>query len=772
MIYDESGNPINYLFLAANKSYQKLTGVNPNGKLVTEAFPGIENDPFNWIGTFGEVAKMGKEIRFQQYLQPNDRWYDCVGYQYKPDHFVAAFLEITEQKRTEIKLNENQIQLQIAKEKAEKSEKHYRILVETMPDGVYKSTHAGKFVKTNPAMVKMLGYNSEEELLAVDIKNDLYIDDSERDNISLNELNQELGIFQLRKKDGSVIWVEDHGWYSFDESGEITYHEGVMRDVTERIQKEQELIETKEKANRNIEMVLNSQSLAHICSYSTNLNETDLEKSSWVCSPELYKIFGIDEMYPHTIAGWAGFIHPDHREELVAYHEYVVKNRTSFSHEYKIIRINDGVERWVQGTGELVYDEQGEPVRMHGAIQDITELKKTEDELIKAKEHAEESDRLKSAFLANMSHEIRTPMNGILGFAELLKEPELTGEKQQEYIRIIEKSGTRMLNIINDIVDISKVEAGLMKMDIKETNINEQIEYIYTFFKPEVEGKGMQLSFSNSLPSREVTLKTDREKVYAILANLVKNAIKYSEKGSIEFGYVKKAGFLEFYVKDTGIGIPKDRQEAIFERFIQADIADKMARQGAGLGLSISKAHVEMLGGKIWVESDEGNLPAGKAGGSIFYFTLPYQTEPEEKIVAKNDDGYEKSGSKANSEVSGLNILVVEDDETSEMLLSALVKEHTTTVLKASTGIEAVDICRNNPDLDLILMDIQMPGLNGYEATRQIRQFNKDVIIIAQTAFGLSGDKEKAIEAGCNDYISKPINKDKLLALIQKYFKK
>jgi len=168
----------------------------------------------------------------------------------------------------------------------------------------------------------------------------------------------------------------------------------------------------------------------------------------------------------------------------------------------------------------------------------------------------------------------------------------------------------------------------------------------------------------------------------------------------------------------------------------------------------------------------EGDLPAGKAGGSIFYFTLPYQTEPEEKIVAKNDDGYEKSGSKANSEVSGLNILVVEDDETSEMLLSALVKEHTTTVLKASTGIEAVDICRNNPDIDLVLMDIQMPNLNGYEATQQIREFNKDVIIIAQTAFGLSGDKEKAIEAGCNDYIAKPINKDKLLALIQQYFKK
>ena len=195
-----------------------------------------------------------------------------------------------------------------------------------------------------------------------------------------------------------------------------------------------------------------------------------------------------------------------------------------------------------------------------------------------------------------------------------------------------------------------------------------------------------------------------------------------------------------------------------------------MARQGAGLGLSISKAYVEMLGGNIWVKSEEGNLPAGKAGGSIFYFTLPYRTEPEEKIVAENEDWSEKSDSMVNPKVSGLKILIAEDDETSEMLLSALVKEHSKALLEARTGIEAVDICRNNPDLDLVLMDIQMPGMNGYEATRQIRQFNKDVIIIAQTAFGLSGDKEKAIEAGCNDYISKPIIKNELMSLIQQYF--
>jgi hypothetical protein len=248
------------------------------------------------------------------------------------------------------------------------------------------------------------------------------------------------------------------------------------------------------------------------------------------------------------------------------------------------------------------------------------EKEKRAAELILANEHAEESDKLKSAFLANISHEIRTPMNGILGFSELLKEPGLSGDQQQEYIRIIEICGARMLNIINDIIDISKIESGLMTVNKKDTNINEEIEFIYIFFKPQVEEKGMQFLFKNTLSNKEATIKTDSEKLNSILTNLVKNAIKYSNEGTIEFGYIKKDTIIEFYVKDTGIGIPKDRQLAIFERFIQADIADKMAQQGAGLGLSISKAYVEILGGKIWVESEEGI-------GSTFYFTLPYNVE-------------------------------------------------------------------------------------------------------------------------------------------------
>jgi len=398
-------------------------------------------------------------------------------------------------------------------------------------------------------------------------------------------------------------------------------------------------------------------------------------------------------------------------------------------------------------------------------------------DLTAAKLQAQESDRLKSAFLANMSHEIRTPMNGILGFAEILKDPELTGDQQQEYIKIIEKSGKRMLNIINDIVDISKIESGLMKLNLSESNINEQIEYIYTFFKPEVEAKGMKLLFNTTLSAQEATIQTDREKVYAIFTNLVKNAIKYSKNGFIEIGYVSTgsttslvgahveaqciAPLLQFYVKDTGIGIPPDRQNAIFERFIQADIADKMARQGAGLGLAITKSYVEMLGGKIWVESQEGE-------GSTFYFTLPYnqktETNSSEQTLVSVDG-------KPNW-TKKLKILIAEDDPTSEMLISIMVNTFGREILKVETGTAAVETCRQNPDIDLIMMDIRMPEMGGYEATRQIREFNKTVVIIAQTAYGLSGDREKAIEAGCNDYIAKPIKKEELLGLIQNYFGK
>jgi signal transduction histidine kinase len=407
---------------------------------------------------------------------------------------------------------------------------------------------------------------------------------------------------------------------------------------------------------------------------------------------------------------------------------------------------------------------QEKMVEMNKKLQDSNEnlereVEKRMKEILIALENAKESERLKSAFLTNMSHEIRTPMNGILGFAQLLKEPNLTGEEQQDFISTIEKSGERMLSTINSIIDISKIESGLIKVDIKETNVNEQIEFIYKFFKPEVESKGMQFFFKNSLPLKDSIIKTDPEKIYSVLTNLVKNAIKFTNVGSIEFGYEKKGEYLEFYVKDTGVGIPQKQQQIIFERFRQGSELINRKYEGSGLGLSISKSYIEMLGGKIWVESEEGK-------GSVFYFTTPCDAESKEKMAAKDDT----SGMNKIYQIKYLNILIVEDDEISHSLLTRTLQKISHKVLHAKTGVEAIESCRKNPDLDLVLMDIRMPDMNGYEATRQIRQFNKDVIIIAQTAYGFSGDREKAIEAGCTDYITKPINKILLFELIRKQY--
>jgi PAS domain S-box-containing protein len=426
---------------------------------------------------------------------------------------------------------------------------------------------------------------------------------------------------------------------------------------------------------------------------------------------------------------------------------------------HTILISKNGTEFQIADSAAPIKNVTGEIKGVVFVFSDVTDKYAAQKHLKNAKEKAEKSDRLKSAFLANMSHEIRTPMNGILGFSDLLKEPGLTGETQQKYIRIIEKSGARMLNIINDIISISKIESGLMEVNLAASNVNEQIEYIHTFFKPEAEAKGNTLSFKNSLPLKEAIIKTDREKLFAILTNLVKNAIKYTDKGSIEFGYSINGEQFEFYVKDTGIGIDNDRQIAIFERFIQADIEDKMARQGAGLGLAISKAYVEILGGELWVESK-------KDIGSTFYFTIPYNAEKME--IYRNTENQETKN--LTSPIKKLKILIVEDDETSNLFLNTILKEQKTEIICATTGTEAIKLCRENPDLDLILMDIKMPDMDGYEATKQIREFNKDVVIIAQTAHGLAGDREKAMVAGCNEHIPKPIEKKKLLSLIEQYF--
>lgn len=572
----------------------------------------------------------------------------------------------------------------------------------------------------------------------------------------------------------SLLWYpfafNEYGYYLFTinqiseprvwTNEEINFIESVAKQVSLALMKIR-LLEERKKAedalayNHRMLLKLSNQVPGVIYQYRLYENGSS-------CFP--YSSEGMNEIYeysPEEVREDAtpvfGRLHPDDIQRVSDLIFESARTQNVFYCEFRVVLPKKGLRwRFSHAVPEKMKDGS---TLWHGIIYDITERKKTEEELIRAKEKAEESDKLKSAFLANMSHEIRTPMNGILGFAQLLKEPKLTGEEQQNYISIIEKSGARMLNIINDIVDISKIESGQALVKLSESNINQQIEYIYTFFKPEAESKNLKLSYDNSLPDTDVEITTDKEKLYAILTNLVKNAIKFSYKGTINFGYKKEKDYLEFYVRDEGIGIPKHRQEEIFKSFVQADISDKMAFQGAGLGLAITKAYVEMLGGKIRVESDEGN-------GSTFYFTIPFNIRKKNK-----NESIERKSEKKDEQLKKLKILIAEDDEECSMLLELMVKKYSKDTLTSTTGMDTLEIYRNNPDIDLILMDLKMPNMNGYDTTREIRKLNNDVIILAQTAFALAGDEEKAITAGCNGYLSKPIKQEVIDELVIKYFK-
>ena len=349
-------------------------------------------------------------------------------------------------------------------------------------------------------------------------------------------------------------------------------------------------------------------------------------------------------------------------------------------------------------------------------------------------------------------------MNGILGFTELLKESNLSGEERDKFIEIIRKSGNRMLNTVNDIIDISKIDAGQVEISKTYVNINEELENQFEFFHKEATAKGIELRLFNKLPMHSIII-SDKVKLDSIISNLIKNAIKYTDKGSVEIRCRKKESELEFKIVDTGIGVAKNRIDSIFNRFEQADIEDTHAREGSGLGLSITKAYVDMLGGKIEAESEIGK-------GSIFGFSLPWiekQEKSSDKKVQEDTKAIHKNQ---------LNILIAEDDDISFEHLKIILRRVTKNLIRAKNGKEAIELMMRDNDIQIILMDIKLPVIDGYEATEEIRKFNKNVIIIAQTAYALEGDREKATACGCNDYISKPINKKLILDTINKYMQK
>ncbi|MEX0980908.1 MAG: PAS domain S-box protein [Bacteroidales bacterium] len=409
-----------------------------------------------------------------------------------------------------------------------------------------------------------------------------------------------------------------------------------------------------------------------------------------------------------------------------------------------------------------IYDSDGMPESMVIMFKDITERKEAERDLLLAKDRAEESDRLKSAFLSNMSHEIRTPMNAIVGFSDLLNDPEISSESRSEYIAQINLGAENLMNLIDDIIDISKIEAGQIKIDKHDCHLHDLLKEQVTMFAQNLERVNkahLDLRLNWKCSSERLTFNTDHFRVKQIVSNLLNNAIKFTDQGFVELGAEKKNSAMRIYVKDSGVGIVPEKEKVIFDRFMQGHQSKERIYGGTGLGLAISKNLVELLGGKMGVHSEHG-------AGSEFWFTLPWD-EVKQPVIKRNDhptsllyDWKDKT------------ILIAEDDDLNYSLVVESLKRTNIKIIRAKDGKETIELFDKHADrLDLVLMDIRMPEIDGYECTRIIKDKMPDMPVIAQTAYAMSGERVQSKQAGCNDHVSKPLNKEALIRKMNRFLK-
>jgi signal transduction histidine kinase/CheY-like chemotaxis protein len=384
-------------------------------------------------------------------------------------------------------------------------------------------------------------------------------------------------------------------------------------------------------------------------------------------------------------------------------------------------------------------------------------------ELKAAKEKAEESDKLKTAFLTNMSHEIRTPMNAIVGFSYLLTDPESTDDIKTEYTKIIRSNGEVLMNLINDILDISMIESGQLKTKPKPVAVPDLLNDLKLFYEKEKEKfrkQHLEMIQDYDKDTEKLVITTDKIRFHQIMTNLLSNAIKFTEKGSIIYGYrVSDSDEVLFFVKDTGEGIPPDKHQLIFERFSKfGNINETKLYSGTGLGLAICSELVNLLGGKIWLDSYPGK-------GSTFYFTLPYNKEIDENIALSP-----KANTFDIEKFRGKTVLIAEDVLSNYQLLSAFLAKSDVNIIWAQNGVEAVDIFKSNRNIDIILMDVQMPIMDGLKALENIRKLDSTIPIIINTAFYVTDEMERSYLAGCTDYMTKPLRKEDLLNKLSLYF--
>ncbi len=650
-----------------------------------------------------------------------------------------------------------------AKEIIEENEEKLSAIYNQTTEGICLADTNGKYIYVNPAFCKMTGY-SKEELLTMSVF-DLRANDNSKGLFSKSTSKEGTPIkIELKRKNNSVFVTEIIG-----KKIKIGIHEfvlGTVRDITELSKIQNSLIESEARLKE-------AQQIANLGHW-----ELDLINNKLTWSDEIYKIFEEEQdKFIVTYQGFLNIVHPDDRELVNRVYNDSIKNKVPYDIVHRIKLKNNKI-KYVNEKGKTEYDKFGKPIRSIGTILDITKLKTIElqlekqnkeyaslneeyisqnEQLLKAKEKAEENEKLKSAFLANMSHEIRTPMNGILGFAQLLKKSNVNTLQKEKYINIINTSGKHLLNLINDIIDISKIEANQLNIHKSIFNLNTVLNELFTTCYSNlstINKTNIQLKSASCLPDKNAFILSDETRLRQILNNLLSNAIKFTDNGTIKFGYNIDNNNLIFFVQDTGIGISKEKQKIIFQRFIQASHNTEKLYGGTGLGLSISKACVELLKGKIWLESTI-NV------GTTFYFSIPY-------LKVSSDNNIENNDEKTNFNFEGLTILIVEDDPTNLMFLKEIFEPLKINVIEVNNGADAIEIIKKRTKIDIILMDIQLPEMDGFETTKQIKTINPSIPIVAQTAFAFATDKQKSIDAGCDDFITKPINTDKLFNIIKR----
>ena len=456
---------------------------------------------------------------------------------------------------------------------------------------------------------------------------------------------------------------------------------------------------------------------------------------------ELFKAYGVDRKEFHDdffrMTTFVASIYPDDRGIFEAiYNRLLAGESCKIDLELRLDLLNTGEYKWVDLKGVAQeFDERGKVTKVLGFIADIQKRRDDEQALIEAKHRAEESDRLKSAFLANVSHEIRTPLNAIVGFSEVIAHTESECERE-EYLDIVKANSNLLLHLINDILDLSRIESGKMEFIDENIQMDELCEELRQMHQMRIKND-VKIIFER--PAASLTIVSDSHRLRQLYSNLISNAIKYTEKGAITFGYKLKGDMMEGYVRDSGSGIPAEKLNNVFGRFEKLDLL----KQGFGLGLSICKSILDKMGGEIWVESELGV-------GSCFYFLIPC-------------NGTFPVAGEQNKPL----ILVAEDMDCNYELVKAILEERYS-VLRANDGIDVVTKYESSKP-DLILMDVRMAGLDGLSAAGIIRELNPTVPIIATTAFAFETDREMALAAGCNEYMSKPLEAEKLKTMVERY---